>query len=134
MSKTSDFNIIELEFAKIPFLQKYEGPGGEVAIPEGVVLISSLAFSSNKNIISIEIPSTVTEIKDWTFYLQHALKKVSIPDSVEIFVLQCLRSTRLFNSNPFTYFSMEFPCGKSFWRLWIHSLPVHFNTFLFVLI
>lgn len=83
MSKTSDFNIIELEFAKIPFLQKYEGPGGEVAIPEGVVQISSLAFSSNQNIISIEIPSTVTEIQDWTFYLQYALKKVSIPDSVE---------------------------------------------------
>ena len=83
MSKASDFIITELEFGNIPFLKKYEGPGGEVIIPKGVVLISNLAFSFIENITSIEIPSTVTEIKDWTFHLQRNLKKVAIPDSVE---------------------------------------------------
>lgn len=85
MSNASDFIITELElpWAKIPYLQKYEGAGGEVKIPEGVVLISSSAFTFAKNITSIEIPSTVTEIDDLTFYLQRNLKSVTIPDSVE---------------------------------------------------
>ena len=55
----SDFNINENGM-----LVKYTGPGGDVAIPDGVKQIGSEAFNGCKSLTSVTIPSSVTKICD----------------------------------------------------------------------
>ena len=56
MSQTSDF-IIENGV-----LTKYKGSGGDVVIPDGVIVIGSWAFSGRKDILSVQIPDDETSL------------------------------------------------------------------------
>ena len=61
---------------------QYDGPGGDVVIPEGVTRIGNRAFSWCSNLISVTIPDSVTSIGDEAFYGCSGLTSVTIPDSV----------------------------------------------------
>lgn len=87
-------------------LVRYDGPGGDVVIPDGVAVIGSQAFLNNTAITSVVIPDSVTtlerghtfhgctnlrrvrfgngvtEIPEYTFYECPSLTEVVIPDSV----------------------------------------------------
>ena len=41
-------------------LTKYNGPGGDVVVPDGVTSISGIAFEGRTDIISVTIPASVT--------------------------------------------------------------------------
>ena len=74
MSSASDF-IIENGI-----LTKYVGPGGDVAIPEGVTAIGEFAFS-NSSITAVTIPKNVKSI-EWNAFMNcRNLKSVSLPKS-----------------------------------------------------
>ena len=63
-------------------LAKYNGPGGDVVIPENVTSIGKEVFSNYNKLTSITIPSSVTEIESRAFYKCTGLTSVTIPDSV----------------------------------------------------
>lgn len=64
-------------------LVKYNGPGGDVAIPEGVKRIGDSAFESCYNLTGITIPSSVTGIEPGAFNNCTGLGSVTIPSSVK---------------------------------------------------
>ena len=49
-------------------LDKYTGPGGDVAIPAGVTEIGQSAFKGCASLTSVTIPASVTEIRWGAFY------------------------------------------------------------------
>ena len=63
-------------------LTKYQGPGGDVVIPDGVTRIDSFAFSDCTCLTSITIPDGVASIGDSAFSGCSGLKNVTIPNSV----------------------------------------------------
>ena len=72
-SANSDFEIV---------LTKYNGPGGDVVIPDGVTEIGSSAFENCKALTSIVIPDSVTKIGKSAFSGCTGLKEVTVPDGV----------------------------------------------------
>lgn len=60
MAEDSDFLIQENGIGRVE-LVKYNGPGGDVVIPDGVSAIGSSAFSGRTNVTSIIIPASVTD-------------------------------------------------------------------------
>lgn len=63
-------------------LKKYLGPGGHVAIPDGVTEIGRLAFREHTGVTGITIPDSVKRIRADAFYRCAALGMVRIPGSV----------------------------------------------------
>ena len=68
-------------------ISRYNGPGGDVVIPElidnkPVTIIGYAAFGGYTGIISITIPNSITSIGDAAFYHSIDLKSINIPDSV----------------------------------------------------
>lgn len=63
-------------------LTKYTGPGGDVAIPEGVTEIGKSAFYDCAGLTSVTIPEGVTVIGDYAFRGCTSLTSVTIPASV----------------------------------------------------
>ena len=63
-------------------LTKYNGPGGDVVIPDGVTSIGSYAFNNCTGMTSVTIPNSVTEIGDDAFWGCTSLTSVVIPNSV----------------------------------------------------
>jgi len=64
-------------------LIRYDGPGGDVVIPDGVTTISDHAFAGKKETLkSVRIPDSVTTIGSMSFYDCPKLKEVVVPDSV----------------------------------------------------
>lgn len=61
MSSNSDFVI------QYRILEKYNGPGGDVVIPEGITGIGSSAFRGRNDLTSIILPDGVTKIKSGAF-------------------------------------------------------------------
>ena len=83
-------------------LTKYQGPGGDVVIPEGVTEIGELAFFSCRGLTSVTIPDCVTEIGEdsfagcmsltsMTILGRPEVKKVWLPDSVVSIVAEQLQ-------------------------------------------
>lgn len=62
-------------------LTKYTGPGGDVAIPEGVTMIGDYAFRGCTSLTSVVIPASVTEIAENAFDYGVELIRLSSPNS-----------------------------------------------------
>lgn len=62
-------------------LYEYEGPGGDIVIPDGITAISGSTFGGS-NITSVIIPDSVTKIGDRAFIQCPNLTSVTMPDSV----------------------------------------------------
>ena len=59
-------------------LVKYNGPGGEVVVPEGVTKIGDFAFYGCHDLTGITIPNSVTAIGEETFGFCDSLQIVNI--------------------------------------------------------
>ena len=88
-----------------------------IIIPEGVTIINDKAFAWNQNLSSLDLPNTVTQTGEATFYRCDALTTLYIPDSVN----QCpsftacygLQFIRLSENPNFTYIGSAFRGCKS---------------------
>lgn len=74
----------EFVISKKGVLTKYNGPGGDVVIPEGVKAIGERAFYGCKSLESVIIPEGVTEIGGFAFRGCTELRKVTVPESVKM--------------------------------------------------
>lgn len=100
-----------------------------IILPEGIAIISDKAFAWNQNLDSIELPNTVTQTGEATFYRCDALTSIYIPDSVE----QCpsftacfgLKYIRLSENPKFTYIGSAFRGCKSLTTL---TIPANIKT------
>ena len=63
-------------------LVSYQGPGGNVVIPEGMTSIGCWAFSDCEIPACVTIPASVTSIGDYAFSNCRGLTSVTIPESV----------------------------------------------------
>ncbi|MDR1919950.1 MAG: leucine-rich repeat domain-containing protein, partial [Tannerellaceae bacterium] len=63
-------------------LTQYRGAGGDVVIPDGVIVIGRYAFSSCYSLNSVVIPNSVAVINDFAFTDCRNLTSVTIPNSV----------------------------------------------------
>jgi len=77
MSDIRDFFICDSD------LLFYDGPGGDVVIPEGVTEIGNGAFSGRSDITSIFIPTGVEKIGKCAFEICSGLTRVVIPDGAK---------------------------------------------------
>lgn len=75
-------NISDFEITKNGVLVKYNGPGGDVVIPNSVTSIGDDAFRNCISLTSIKIPDSVTSIGYAAFANCTDLTDVTIPDSV----------------------------------------------------
>lgn len=64
-------------------LTKYNGPGGDVTIPEGVQKIGARVFYGCKSLKSVTIPEGVTEIGGFAFRGCTEMREVTVPKSVK---------------------------------------------------
>ena len=74
----------EFVITKKGVLTKYNGPGGDVVIPEGVKAIGERVFYGCKSLESVTIPEGVTEIGGFAFRGCENLHKAAVPESVKI--------------------------------------------------
>ena len=65
-------------------LKKYNGTGGDVVIPEGVIGIDLQAFANCETLTGVTIPDSVTAISPIAFANCKNLASVIIPDGVEL--------------------------------------------------
>jgi hypothetical protein len=63
-------------------LLRYEGEGGDVAIPDGVTAIDEFAFSYCTSLTGLRIPGSVTQIGESAFEGCAGLKNVQFPDGL----------------------------------------------------
>ncbi len=63
-------------------LVEYNGPGGDVVIPEGVTTIGEYAFSGCSGLTNVTIPQGVTSIGGSAFWDCDSLTHVTIPEGV----------------------------------------------------
>lgn len=61
---------------EVGVLTKYNGPGGDVAIPDGVTSIGDKAFYSCESLTSVTIPDSVTSIGEYAFAYCNSLTDV----------------------------------------------------------
>ena len=64
------------------WLNRYNGPGGAVTIPDGVIRIATYAFGGCSSVTSVTIPDSVTSIGGQAFYGCTSLTSVTIPVGV----------------------------------------------------
>lgn len=66
-------------------LTKYNGPGGDVVIPDSVTEIDSFAFQDCAEMTSVVIPDSVSVIREDAFYNCTGLTELDLPDcAVEV--------------------------------------------------
>ena len=66
-------------------LVKYNGAGGEVVVPDGVIAIGERAFEENEKITSLTLPDGVTSVGKLAFSGCSGLKTIVLPDASLIF-------------------------------------------------
>jgi len=79
---SNESNPEDFEIDENGVLVRYNGAGGDVVIPDGVVSIGWSAFSECSNVTSVTIPNGVTNIDDYAFSYCSYLRSVTIPDGV----------------------------------------------------
>lgn len=62
-------------------LTKYNGPGGDVVIPDGVTRIGPKAFAYS-SVTGVTIPDSVTSIGNNAFWYCYDLASINLPDSI----------------------------------------------------
>lgn len=60
----------------------YNGPGGDVVIPEGVVHVEGGSFENNQTVTSVTFPDTCVYIREGAFSACYSLTRVSAPPSL----------------------------------------------------
>lgn len=73
----------------------YNGPGGDVIIPEGVREIGYQAFIVNRNITSVTFPNSLTKINTAAFLGCQNLSDINIPDGMKEIGVQAFWDTAL---------------------------------------
>ncbi|MBR2743640.1 MAG: leucine-rich repeat protein [Clostridia bacterium] len=63
-------------------LTKYNGPGGDMTVPDGVTIIGKEAFEYCKSLTSVTLPEGVTSIGDYAFNGCASLTSVTLPKSL----------------------------------------------------
>lgn len=102
-----------------------------IIIPKGVTTIGQYAFAWNQNLVSIDIPDTVTDLGNGypVFYRCDAITSLNIPDSVESCpnFLACfgLKYIRLSENPKFTYIGSAFIGCNSLTSL---TIPANIQT------
>ena len=102
-----------------------------IIIPNGVTTIGQYAFAWNQNLVSIDIPDTVTDLGNGypVFYRCDAITSLNIPDSVESCpnFLACfgLKYIRLSENPKFTYIGSAFIGCNSLTTL---TIPANIQT------
>ena len=61
-------------------LVRYNGRGGDVVVPDGVVTIGYSAFASNYGVRSVTLPNSVTRINDSAFSDCRGLTRIQMPN------------------------------------------------------
>lgn len=64
-------------------LLSYNGNGGDVIIPDGVVVIGSQVFYGNDEITSVTFPDSILRIGDYAFYGCENLSSVIFPEGLQ---------------------------------------------------
>lgn len=99
------FRILENDFIVVDgVLREYVGQGGDVAIPNGVTVISAHVFQSNNNLTSVSLPDSAVTIEESAFSGCKRLTSVSLPDS-----LNAIESHAFYDCE--SLISMEIPEG-----------------------
>lgn len=78
----SDSNTSDFEITEDGVLVKYNGPGGDVVIPNSVNEIGDTAFCWCTSLTNIKMPDSITRIGDMAFYMCTSLTNIKMPDSV----------------------------------------------------
>ena len=63
-------------------LKKYQGPGGDVVVPEGVTSIGESAFEDCIKLTSVTLPKGLTSIGGWAFYRCSSLTGITLSEGV----------------------------------------------------
>jgi len=63
-------------------LTSYNGNGGIVIIPKGVIRIKNNAFSGHSNITEVVFPKGITHIGNYAFYNCNGLTKITLPEGI----------------------------------------------------
>lgn len=71
----SDFTIVD------DVLTKYNGPGGNVVVPNGVTIIGDYAFDGSTSLNEVVIPDSVTSMGKYVFRNCNNLKSVVLPNT-----------------------------------------------------
>lgn len=78
------------------------------AVPEGLTSIPYDMFSSNENLMQIDIPPTVTELGDWSITLQGSMESFTVPDGVtrigDAVFMNCPKLTKIYIPDSVTSF------------------------------
>ena len=72
------------EIDKDHVLVKYNGIGGNITIPNGVVAIGHKAFSGCSNLQSVKMPNTVKSIEDSAFDSCSGLKEIRLSSNLKV--------------------------------------------------
>ncbi len=74
------FRTQELRYGGLS-LQSYEGPGGMVAVPEGVDRVAQEAFALCTQVTGVILPEGVRQI-EWKAFCRSGIRSVSLPDTL----------------------------------------------------
>ncbi|MBE6803815.1 MAG: leucine-rich repeat domain-containing protein [Ruminococcaceae bacterium] len=64
-----------------PPWKEYNESITEVVVEEGITKISNTAFCYAENLVTVSIPSTLTYISGWAFYVNYALEEINVAEA-----------------------------------------------------
>lgn len=64
-----------------PPWKEYNESITEVVVEEGITKISDTAFCYAENLVTVSIPSTLTYVSGWAFYVNYALEEINVAEA-----------------------------------------------------